>query len=146
MKHYFTGEDLNDRIAYFDYGNESRNKLIAIKMTKIIEKYIKMSAAEALGFVCNIGLLIGELVPEADPHRQIIILLKGIIDIVTSHVVYIGIADRLESLVNEHLWRLKDLFPGCLKPKHHLLLHYPDLMRRLGPLPQFSTITCETSQ
>ena len=42
------------------------------------------------------------------------------------------------------MWRLNDLFPGCLKPKHHLLLHYPDFMRRLGPLSQFFTIRSES--
>ena len=114
VKHYFSDEALNDRIACFDYGNESRYKPIAIKMTKIMEKHIEMSAAEALCFLRNIGLLIGELVPEGDRHWQIIILLKDIIDIVTSYVVYTGIADRLESLVKEYLWRLNDLFPGCI--------------------------------
>ena len=130
VKHYFTAKDLNDRIACFDYGNESRNKPIAIKIIKIMEKHIKMSAAEALCFLRNIGLLIGELVPEGDPHWQIIILLIDIIDIVTSHVVYIGIFDRLESLVKEYLWRLNDLFPGCLKPKH-LFLYY--VLRPFAP-------------
>ena len=75
-----------------------------------------MSAAEALCFLRNIGLLIGELVPEGGHHWQIIILLKYIIDIVTSHVVYTGIANHLESSVKEYLRRLNDLFPGCLKP------------------------------
>ena len=103
VKHYFTCDDLNDRIASFDYSKKSRNKPIAITMTKIMEKHIKMSAPEALCFLRNISLLIGELVPEGDPHWQIIILLKNIIDIVTSHVVYTSIADRLESIVKEYL-------------------------------------------
>ena len=43
VNHYFTCEDLNDRIASFEYGMESRNKPIAMKMTKIMKKHKNVS-------------------------------------------------------------------------------------------------------
>ena len=128
---YFTLEELNDRIRVLDYGQE-QNKSQPIKESQIKNKHIKMSASELLSFIRNIGVFIGHKIPLQDKHWNLIILMKNIIDIVTAPVIQKGVADYLEVLISEYLSSLTVLFPGCLKPKHHFLIHYAELMRKLG--------------
>ena len=49
----------------------------------------------------------------------------------------------MESLIAQYLIGLTELFPESLKPKHHFLVHYPTIMRRMGPLWNLSTMRCE---
>lgn len=47
---------------------------------------------------------------------------------------------RLEILIPKYLQSLLALFQGItLKPKHHFLLHYPDIIRKVGPVSKIST-------
>jgi len=49
----------------------------------------------------------------------------------------------LRKLISEHHKLYINLFDDTLKPKHHLLLHYPRIMQQRGPLKQMSSIRFE---
>lgn len=51
-------------------------------------------------------------------------------------------SDYLEILIEEHHNLYINLF-GDLKPKHHFLVHYPNLMRKIGPLKYVSSMRYE---
>ncbi|XP_057335120.1 uncharacterized protein LOC130673922 [Microplitis mediator] len=141
---FFTLDELNNRIESLYYGDEARNKPRTLKKAQINEKYVKMSAAEALCLIKNIGVLIGHFIPRNDPYWKLCILLKEIIDIVTSTVIHFDLCDYLENLISEYLRSLTLLFPGCLKPKHHFLLHYARIMRLMGPAWNLNTMRGES--
>lgn len=42
--------------------------------------------------------------------------------------------DRLETVIKEHLKSMIKNFQITLKPKHHIVTHYPTVIRRMGPL------------
>lgn len=49
----------------------------------------------------------------------------------------------LKKLTSEHHKLYINLFDDVLKPKHHLLLHYPRVMQQIGPLKYMSSIRFE---
>ena len=141
---FITLKELNSRIQNFEYGPNESNKPRPIKPNQIKNKHIKMSASEALCFLRNLGLLIGDLIPRANVHWKLVVLLKEIIDIVFSSVVSYEILDHLESIIAEYLLKLNILCEGRMKPKHHLLIHYASVSRRFGPLWNLATLRCES--
>lgn len=55
-----------------------------------------------------------------------------------------GCCDFLDCLITEHLMLLNELFPKCLKPKHHFFLHYCRVMKLMGPLWNMSSMRFES--
>ena len=50
----------------------------------------------------------------------------------------------LQSKIQDHREMLKEVFPDFkLHPKHHYIEHYPDLVRRFGPLVHLWTMRFE---
>ena len=103
-----------------------------------------MSASEALCLLRNVGVLIGDLIPLEHEHWGLVILLRDIPDMVTSLVVNETLSYLLESIVHEYLNLLNTLSPNFLKPKHHNLIHYPTMMKRMGLLWNIPTMRCES--
>lgn len=141
----FTCDDLNERLNKFDYGHdEGRNKPRPITLAQVKNKFIKMSASESLCFSRNICVLIGDLVARENEYWRVLILLTEIINIVMAPAITEGITHYFASLIHDYLSLVVSLFPNCLKPKHHFLLHYPRIMRRFGPVCNLSTFRCES--
>ncbi|CAD6227245.1 GSCOCG00011950001-RA-CDS [Cotesia congregata] len=141
----FSLDNFNDRIESLYYGpDEIRNKPRDIKKNQITEKYLKVSAAEALCVIRNLGVLIGHFIPVDDLHWKLCIYLKVIIDIVTSPIIHDDLCDYLQRQISEYLRLLTSLFSNCLKPKHHFLLHYSRVMKLMGPLWNLNTMRAES--
>ncbi|XP_065226772.1 uncharacterized protein LOC135850010 [Planococcus citri] len=133
--------DLNERMKGFHYGWD--NKPPEIMETHLKSK-LKMSSSEMSSFMKNCGLLIGNLIPVGDPHWEIYVLLKKIIDIVLCPAYYRDLIDYFKVIIEEYLETLQDVFPGSIKPKHHFLTHYPRVMESVGPLWKCSSIRYES--
>ena len=50
---------------------------------------------------------------------------------------------QLKYCIAQHHHLYKKIFKLPLRPKHHLLVHYPELMEKLGPLYLYSSIRFE---
>lgn len=141
----FTLDVLNKRLEEFTYSEDDiQNKPLKITDTQLRDKVIKMSASEMLCMFRNMGLLFGHLVPFGNKHWKLLNLINEIIYLVMTPVVYDWFPDYLASRISEYLSLRRDLFPNTCKPKHHLLVHYPQIMEKLGPLRLFGTIRCES--
>lgn len=131
---YFTLDTLNWRLQFLNF-DPMLNRPPTILNSQLLKKSIKMSASEMLSFVLNAGLIFGDLVTNCnDRHWELFILLRKILSITLQHSVTESTADLLENLINEHHMLYIDLFGETLKPKHHLMLHYPRIMKIVGPL------------
>ena len=109
---FFTCDELIARIDSCYYGkDEIRNKPPHITINQVKAKYIKMSASESLCFLRNIGLLIGDYIPVENVHWKLVILLKEILDVVSSRIVTVKLSYFLESLITEYLTLLIELYP-----------------------------------
>lgn len=141
---YFTTETLNNRIKYFDFEYEASNKPPNIKNDFRNKTKISMSASEMLCFVRYFSLLIGDLVPEGDEVWKFYLLLREILDLVTTDNVTNDVTNRLSNAITKHNMLYQSLFSDTLKPKHHLLVHYVMVMQKIGPLKNISSMRYES--
>lgn len=89
-------------------------------------------------------LIIGLKVPEHEPVWQMLMTLKDIVELVMSPVHTEESICYLDSMIAEHRRRFLDVFPQeTLKPKHHFLEHYPQLIREFGPVAALWTMRIE---
>lgn len=131
----FTLQDLNDRIGAFDFGvSELSNRIPFLKREKLNNYHLGYTATQVMRFMKYFGLIIGDLVPPDDPHWQLYLTLRAIIDILNGKSFSLQEIDYLQCLITEHHEIYVKLFGNTLKTKHHNMLHYPRLMLRVGPL------------
>jgi len=98
---------------------------------------IGQRAAQSWCLTRFLPLIIGDLIVEAQDERvwQILLLLLNLMDIIFAPIISIGMAHHLRDLIIEHHEALKKCFPlQRLLPKHHFLIHYPNIIRKMGPL------------
>lgn len=79
--------------------------------------------------------MIGDLVPEDTESWHFYFKLKSIVNIITTPYVNLRSLNYFTILISEHHEMYRTVFPQVtLKPKHHYMLHYSEIMRRIGPL------------
>lgn len=142
-KEYFTLEDLNWKIKYFDYGcTKNVNIPPPITVEAITNKYIILSGAEMKSLSLNLAFYVGPLIPESDEKWKIYLLLRKInINVESSSFTAQKIAN-LRFLIHEFLKLYMEHF-GNAPFKFHLLNHYPDKIEAQGPPKYYSTIRFE---
>lgn len=79
-------------------------------------------------------LIIGEKIPRGDVVWQFFITLVQIIDILTKTFCTDDDLNKLSTLITSHHSFYVSFFKDSLKPKHHHMLHYPNIIRQIGPL------------
>ena len=130
---FLTLDNLNERVKFFDYGYDSGNKVVIITADHLQKEKLKMSASEMFFFVRHLGLMIGDFVPEGNEHWRLYVLLAEIMGIVTAPYVRKQSGPFLAALISEHHEVYKTVYGKTLKPKHHFMLHYPEVMNNIGP-------------
>lgn len=133
-KKYFSLETLNERKSLFNYGvTDIGNISIPITLSNIENEKFTMSASEMKCFIHFAPLIIGDLVPLSDPVWIFFLKLVQIIDILLSKSFTVDKINLLESIIKQHHEFYVNFFELKLKPKHHLMLHYPRIIRHSGP-------------
>ncbi|XP_022159932.1 uncharacterized protein LOC111028782 [Myzus persicae] len=130
----FSLQILNERMIHFDYGPDSSSKPPVLNVENIHKNYIRLSASEMLVLVRYFGLIIGDFVPINDPVWHLYILLRQILDLVTSLSLQIDSCELLQILIAEHHDLYLKFSRQHLKPKHHFMLHYHTMLKKFGPL------------
>ena len=92
----------------------------------------------------NFNFLIGDLVSSDDPFWKLFIALKKLVEVIMDEVHTPNTFKYLEILIEEYLTQLNELLPKYMKPKHHYLIHYPNVMRLMGPLWRLSSMRFES--
>ena len=143
---FFTLDFLNKRISNIGYGIvEKKNKPSSLRMTGN-EIKVKQKAAKTYSLFRFLLFLIGDRIPESNPHWELYLLLSRIVDIVISSKITLPQTVQLKWLVQEHHILYKNLFPDVtLKPKHHNMVHYPEAIRKVGNLIDYSTLRFEAN-
>lgn len=133
-KKYFTIKELNDRAQAFDYGPDTNNQPPLLSSESAYKIKWKMSSIETLNYVRYFSCLVSHRVPEDDEHWRLYILLRRMLDFAMTDCVNDIICDQLKWAVEEFNSLYLKLSPTPLKPKFHFLIHYPGMMKTLGPL------------
>lgn len=141
---FFTLKILNSRIKYFTYGFEIKNKPCLISSDNLKTKCLKMSASEMKYFILCFGLMVGNLIPVGNKHWELYLKLREIVCLISSRHITVDDHKLLEVLISEHHTILVELFKVTLKPKHHHMVHYPRIMKNVGPLIHMSSMRFES--
>lgn len=134
----FSLEKLNNRKTTFHYGPiEVGNISPEITLLHLQNNHLKMSAREVMTFIHFFPLMIGDLIPEDDEVWNFVIILLKIVELLLSYKFTESSIIYLEQLIKDHNFLYSQLFNDRLKPKHHFLIHYPNIIRESGPPRHF---------
>lgn len=142
---YFTAEMLNDRLHSFDFGPDNSAKPVAMTADNIRKETIRQTASGMAVLIRYFGLLVGDCVPQDNPHWA---LYQSLHDVMTSVMARDSYNAECHAVLMEHQIRILCetymSLSGCdLKPKFHFLLHYPRTFLRFGPLSRLSSMRFE---
>lgn len=142
---YFTLSDFNNTVVNFPYKRkDSVNKPQVISNQFISKKTIGGNATENRTLLRLLPLLIGEKIPVDDPAWEMLLLLKRIVEICFAPVVHESEISFLDCQIHDHLTLFHHTFPNSkILPKHHFVQHYPEMIKKFGPLVKCCTIRFE---
>ncbi len=144
-KKYITLDYLNRTIKQFPYKfMDKTDQPQTIPIAFASRGTIGGNGHENWALLRLLPLMIGFDIPENDPSWEILMLLKDILELVTSFRFTEETIDFLGDKISEHRGLLLTAFPHfALRPKHHYIEHYPQLIRTYGPLRDVWTIRFE---
>lgn len=136
---YFTLEKFNGLVQAFSYGlHDLKNRPGVLTENALRADMLSFQAAETWCFTRVVSLAVGKLVPQEDNAWLFYLKLRNILDIVFAPSIMLDELAHLEVLIEEYLQMRNEIFPGhTLKNKHHHLVHYPRLIKEVGPLTRF---------
>lgn len=141
---WFTLEQLNSRIKSFNKSFKRSNKLGNITEEMLKSKKIRASASEMLNFVETFPLIISGLICDETVKEWVLYLtLRDIMTILMSPTVNEQEIQLLTFLITEHHELYLDCFDH-LRAKPHLMIHYPTILRIIGPVLQVWTLRFES--
>lgn len=135
-KKVFDIEELNKRILSFNYGYlEACNKPSTLKRNKEGKISFSCTSAQMLCLAKFLPLIIGHLVPEElSEYWNVYLLLLDILDIVMSPRISEEMLVELKEKIKDHHSKFLICFPDKkLLPKHHFIIHYPSVIKKMGP-------------
>lgn len=135
---YFSLELLNMRKQTFEYGAiEIDNTSPNITWAHLNNRHLKMSAREMLTFVIHFPLMVGDLVPDNDEVWKFLLNLIQMIDHIMCFEINDTVIATLKSQIEFHNKEYVRIFKDNLKPKFHILTHYPTVLKNSGPVRKF---------
>lgn len=144
-KSYFTLDMLNQAIRYFKYSfSDKTDRPQVIGKGFSSKGTIGGNGHENWCLIRLLPFLIGHSVPEGDNTWEILMLLKDITELAVAPKHTEETLNFLDCKIAEHRRLLQSTFPDFrLRPKHHFVEHYPQLVRKFGPLSEVWTMRFE---
>lgn len=142
-KKIFTVDQFNLGIAQFKFSScENQNRPSFVNATK---NKLTGSACQIWNLARFFHFFIS---PQEENHTKIwefIYSAQSITNILMAHQISRQQVAILDVLIDEYLEQRLDLFPNeTLKPKHHYMTHYPQLILLFGPPIKFWTLRYES--
>lgn len=139
----FAEHDLNSRIMFFDYGELNAKNIPSTLNLK--KKKLGQNASQMKCLVENFPLILYEFKKNKALLKiwnSVETILK-ILQIVYSPSITSQDIENLQMLIDVFLKSLMENFQAKLIPKHHMLIHYPSVIKMVGPLVHTSTLKYE---
>jgi hypothetical protein len=96
---------------------------------------VKQNAGRVWTLLRLLPIMVGSRVPEDCPEWEILLLLKDIAEYAFAPKIMKSQCAHLHAIIQDHHQLLLRCFPNIrLKPKHHFIAHYPELILKFGPL------------
>lgn len=138
-------EALNDAIKQFPYTYSDRtNQPQLIPKTFSSKSTIGGNGHENWTLLRLLPLLIGQHIPSGDETWEVLMTLKDVVELSMSTRFTVESLCFLDSKISEHRHLFQKVFPDeKLRPKHHYVEHYPQLIQMFGPLSDLWTMRFE---
>lgn len=132
---YFSLHTLNGRLKSFAYtANDRGNEKFQISMNELEKRKLKLSARQMMAFCHYLPLIIGDLIPFGDVVWKFILQVSELIDDLLCYEISDKLLAQITTKIENVNRENQNLFKINLKPKFHLLAHYPTIIRKSGPL------------
>lgn len=134
----FSFDDLDNIIKCFDYG--TLNHANVPSEINLGKKNLGQNASQSMCLLRNLPFILNRYSahPKLEKGWKCIQTLLQICEIVTSYEITELEVQRLEETIELHLKLFREIFDANLIPKQHFLLHYGNIIRRVGPLRHFN--------
>lgn len=142
-KKFFSLYTLNQRKSNFNYGLDQDKLSTDITSNHIKDKKFRMSASEMQCFMHYLPVIVGDLVPKNNKVWNFLLVLIKLIEICSYPSFNDQKLEELENTITKHHKLYLKIFKETLIPKHHFILHYPSVIRKLGPLKKLWTMRFE---
>lgn len=90
-----------------------------------------------------LGEMIGDLIRPCNRVWRFYLIVREIVEIVTCPYFVKGTDLYLRTLIQEHHEMYVEITGENLKPKHHRMLYFPEILRRNGPLVDVTALLSE---
>lgn len=126
-KKYVSLDSLNKAVRQFLYTfSDKADQPQMIPKTLISKRTTGGNGHENWSLLRLFPLMIGHVNPEGDQAREILMLLKDILELVVSSHFTNELIHVLDCKISGHRELLQETFPNYkLRPKHHFIEHYP---------------------
>ncbi|KAE8738631.1 hypothetical protein FOCC_FOCC015883 [Frankliniella occidentalis] len=141
---WFTLCELNEAINSFPYSSrDKKDKPIPVQEGS---ERVKGGAWQVWTLLRLLPLIILEHVLDpTDRYWKALLLLLEIVEIVCAPQIHKSHLPYLQFSIDEYLTLRRELFPNVvLRPKHHYLTYYPELILKFGPLIKCWTMRFES--
>lgn len=130
----FTLADLNSAMQSLNYGyHDMSSKPPTI--SSLDNEMLSFEASEMWAFVRYLPAAVGHLVAADNKIWCFYLQLRKLLDIIFAPTILKTETELLSVLICEYLEMRANLFPNDnIKNKHHHMIHYPRLIRTMGPL------------
>jgi len=103
-----------------------------------------MKAVQCWSLLKYLPLAVGKAVPCDNVHWLFLLHLSHLVDLIFAPRFTRGMVMYLKDVIEEHLHRCVNLYTSTkLRPKHHFLVHLPEIVLKSGPLIGMSCLKYE---
>lgn len=106
-----------------------------------------MKAVQYFALLKYLPQMIAGLIPEGNEHWNFLLHLSHLVDLLYSIKFTKGMITYLKDVISDHLTKFTELYTATwnvkLRPKHHFLVHLPDIIMQSGPLIGMSCMKYE---
>ena len=130
-------QTFNKELKKFHFGlNDNSSRPVEQKETILRDApcTITGSASQKLCLFLKLPLIIGPYIPNDNKYWKLYLSCREICDVILAPRIDRKWIHGLEGNITDFLHCYHGLFPGCLTPKFHYLLHYPRLILAYGPI------------
>lgn len=136
----FSTDELDNMVKCFDYGTLNHaNVPSEINFNK---RSLGQNASQSMCLLENLPFILNGYRnhPKLEKAWKCVQTLLQICEIVSSYEITESDVQRLETTIDMHLKLFKEIFGIKLIPKQHFLLHYGNIIRKVGPLRHFNML------
>lgn len=106
-----------------------------------------MKATQYWSLLKYLPLAVGNLVPTRNAHWEFLLHLCMLVDLIYAPRFTRSSVQYLKDVIEDHVTMFSELYGSKwnvqLRPKHHFLVHLPDIVLKLGPLVGMSCMRYE---